>query len=220
MVHAVYQLASGPLVWLAFSVFVLGMIYRFFTMGRLAAKKDPVVFSYMSFFYALRSIFHWIIPYASVNMRKHPVMTAVAFAFHICLFAVPIFLCAHIVLIHEAWQVSWVYLPNTAADIMTLIVIGSCVFFLCRRLVLHDVRYLTTPSDFFILAAVAAPFITGFWSYHQLPGHVFAGLIHILSGELMLAIIPFTRLSHMLFFPFTRGYAGSEFGAVRNARDW
>jgi hypothetical protein len=44
--------------------------------------------------------------------------------------------------------------------------------------------------------------------------------MHILSGEVMLAAIPFTRLSHMLFFPFTRGYMGSEFGGVRHAKDW
>jgi len=82
------------------------------------------------------------------------------------------------------------------------------------------VRYLTTASDFFLLAVVAAPFITGFWAYHQYPGHAVATIAHILSGELVLVIIPFSRLSHMIFFPFTRGYAGSEFGAIRHARDW
>jgi len=218
--HAIYELASGPLLWLAFGLFILGSLYRLITMGRLAIKKDAVVFNYMSPFYALRSILHWITPFASVNMRKHPVMTTVAFAFHICLFAVPIFLCAHIILINEAWQVHWWYIPNAAADIMTLIVIAACIFFLFRRLLLPEVRYLTTASDFLILAAVAAPFITGFWSYHQFPGHAAAGIIHILSGELVLVMIPFSRLSHMLFFPFIRGHAGSEFGAVRNAKDW
>jgi len=218
--HAIYEFVSGPMVWLAFGLFVLGSLYRLVSMGRLAAEKDPMVFNYMSIFYALRSIFHWVVPYASVNMRKHPVMTAVAFAFHICLLAVPIFLCAHIILINESWQIHWWYMPNLAADVMTLIVIGGCLFFLCRRLMRPEVRYLTTFSDFLILAGVAAPFITGFWSYHQFPGHAVAGILHIISGEVMLVMIPFTRLSHMLFFPFTRGYAGSEFGAVRNAIDW
>lgn len=218
--HAIYEIISGPMVWLAFGVFILGSLYRLFTMARLALKKDAVIFSYMSLFYALRSIAHWIIPFASVNMRKHPVMTVMAFVFHICLLVVPIFLLAHIILIYEAWQIHWVYIPNLAADVMTLAVIGACIFFLCRRLVLPEVRYLTTYSDFLILAGVAAPFITGFWSFHQYPGHVIAGMLHILSGEIMLVMIPFTRLSHMMFFPFTRGYAGSEFGGVRNAKDW
>ncbi len=42
----------------------------------------------------------------------------------------------------------------------------------------------------------------------------------MLAGELMLVAIPFTKLSHMLVFAFTRAYMGSEFGSVRNSRDW
>ena len=83
-----------------------------------------------------------------------------------------------------------------------------------------EVRYLSSSSDFVLLAIVAMPFITGFWAYHQWAGAQVATILHILSGEILLATIPFTRLSHMLFFPFTRGYIGSEFGAIRHARDW
>ncbi len=45
-------------------------------------------------------------------------------------------------------------------------------------------------------------------------------ILHIVTGASVLVAIPFTRLSHMLWFVFTRAYMGSEFGAVRNARDW
>ena len=67
---------------------------------------------------------------------------------------------------------------------------------------------------------MAVPFVTGFWAFHQWPGFRFMGIAHILSGEIMLVAIPFTRLSHMLFSPFTRGYIGSEFGAIRHVKDW
>ena len=83
-----------------------------------------------------------------------------------------------------------------------------------------EVKFLTSTSDYVILAIVAAPFVTGFWTYHQWPGYQLSGILHILSGEIMLVAIPFTRLSHMIFFPFTRGYIGSEFGAVRHVQDW
>jgi nitrate reductase gamma subunit len=103
---------------------------------------------------------------------------------------------------------------------MTLIVIASCIFFLVRRKVMPDVKFLTDSSDYLILAMVAAPFITGFWAYHQFAGYQLATVLHILSGEILIAAIPFTRLSHMILYPFTRGYMGSEFGAVRHAQDW
>ncbi|HYA42927.1 MAG TPA: hypothetical protein VEF34_16605 [Syntrophobacteraceae bacterium] len=218
--YSLYYLVSGPLVWVSFALFLGGIIYRIISMARLARKKDIVVYEYMSPYYALRSILHWIVPFGSVNMRMKPVMTIVTFCFHLCLLALPIFLFAHVMLVKESWNVSWATLPDGAADPMTLIVIGACVFFLVRRFVVPEAKFLTSPSDYLILAMVAAPFITGFWTYHQLPGLKAAAILHMLSGEIMLAAIPFTRLSHMIFFPFTRGYTGSEFGAIRHARDW
>jgi len=218
--HTLYNIVSGPLVWVAFIIFIGGSIYRLVSMALLAKKKDPMVYAYMSPKFALRSIFHWIIPFASVNSRKNPILTIVTFLFHIGLIFVPIFLFAHIILVKESWNISWWFLPDGAADFMTLIVIAGCVFFAVRRITQPEVKFLTSPSDFVILSIIAAPFVTGFWTYHQWVGHQWIALLHILSGEIMLAVIPFTRLSHMLFFPFTRGYMGSEFGAVRNVKDW
>lgn len=218
--HSVYNVVSGPLVWVSVIVFIGGSLYRLVSMAVLAKKKDGLIYTYMSLRYALRSILHWITPFGSENMRKHPVMTIVTFVFHISLFAAPLFLFAHISLIHESWEVSWWFMPNALADVLTLVVVGACFFFLVRRIVLPEVNYLTTLSDYIILLIVAMPFITGFWAYHQLPGVSLAGILHIISGEILLAVIPFTRLSHMLFFPFTRGYMGSEFGAIRHAKDW
>jgi len=144
----------------------------------------------------------------------------VTFAFHICLLFVPIFLLAHIVLWDESWNISWWSISDSVADIMAVIVIAGCVFFLMRRVVSPEVKFVTSASDFVILAIVAAPFITGFLAYHQWFGYKFMLILHMLTGEIMLAAVPFTRLSHMLFFPFTRAYMGSEFGAVRHSKDW
>ncbi len=218
--HHIYDFVTGPLAWTAFIIFIGGSIYRIASMAKLAKQKDTVVYAYTNLFYAMRSILHWTIPFGSENMKQNPVMTIVTFAFHICLLIAPIFLFAHIALVKESWDISWVHITDNIADIMTLIVIAYCVFFLVRRQKLPEVKYLTTASDYILLAIVAAPFITGFWAYHQFPGYTLMAILHILSGEVMLAAIPFTRLSHAIFFPFTRGYMGSEFGSVRHANDW
>ncbi len=218
--HDIYNFVRGPLVWISFIIFIAGSIYRLISMALLAKKKDPLVYTYMHPKFALRSIFHWIVPFMSVNSRKNPIFTIVTFLFHIGLVVVPIFLFAHVILWKESWDISWWFLSDSTADMMTLVVMGGCVFFLVRRIVQPDVKFLTTPSDFVLLAIVVAPFITGFWTYHQWVGYRVVGILHMLSGEIMLAVIPFTRLSHMLFFPFTRGYIGSEFGAIRKVKDW
>jgi len=218
--HSLYNIVSGPLVWLAFIIFIGGSIYRLISLIVLVHNKEPFIYSYMSLKYGLRSILRWSTPFAAENMRKHPVLTIVAFAFHICLILTPIFLLAHVTLVDESWNLSWWTLPDGAAEIMALIVIASCVFFLVRRLVSPEVQYVTSASDYIILAIVAAPFMTGVIAYYQWFGYQFFMILHILSGEIMLVAIPFTRLSHMLFAPLTRAYMGSEFGGVRHARDW
>jgi len=218
--HDIYSVITGPLLWFSFVVFFVGNIYRLATMAILAKKKDEVIYTYMNLKYGLRSIIHWICPFGSLNMRKHPFFTITSFLFHICLMIVPVFLFAHIILLEESLNLSWWFIPDNVADIMTLIVIVSCIIFAVRRMIIPDIKYLTSFSDYCLLFIVAAPFITGYWTYHQLAGYSFMGIIHIISGEILLISIPFTRLSHILFFFFTRGYIGSEFGAIRHARDW
>lgn len=218
--HDAYSLVTGPLAWIAFIVFFGGTGWRFYSLYTLAKRKDGVVFQYMDFKFAMRSIVHWLTPFGSRNMRINPAMTIVTFAFHICLFLAPLFVFAHIVLWKENWNISWLTLSDPVADTMTLIVIFSCCFFGARRLLLPEVKYLTTFVDILILIIVAAPFVTGYWAYHQWAGHPTMTIVHIVSGELMLMVIPFTKLFHMILFPFTRGYIGSEFGAVRMAKDW
>ncbi len=218
--HDLYNFVSGPLAWLAFILFIGGCLYRLISLLILVHRKEKFIYSYMSLKYSLRSIFRWSTPFATENMRRHPVLTIVAFAFHICLILTPLFLLAHVTLVEESWNLSWWTLPEGWAEMMTLIVIAACVFFLVRRLVNPEVKYVTSASDYILLAIVAAPFVTGILVYYQWFGYETLLILHILSGEIMLVAIPFTRLSHMLFAPLTRAYMGSEFGAIRHARDW
>jgi nitrate reductase gamma subunit len=218
--HEVYNFVSGPLAWLAFILFFGGCLYRLIRLILMVKDKEPFIFTYMSWRYSLRSIIHWLTPFGTVNWRRHPVLTVVTFAFHICLVVTPIFLLAHVILWEEAFGVSWWTLPDTLADVMTLIVVAGCIFFLIRRLSQPEVKYVTSASDFVILAIVAAPFVTGFLAYYQWLNYPLIMILHIVAGEIMLVAIPFTRLSHMIFSPLTRAYMGSEFGKIRHAKDW
>jgi hypothetical protein len=81
----IYQFVSGPLAWSAFIVFFGGCLYRLISLLVLVHRKERFIYSYMSLKYGLRSILRWSTPFATENMRRHPGMTIVAFAFHICL---------------------------------------------------------------------------------------------------------------------------------------
>lgn len=215
-----YRWATGPLVWLAFIVFVGGSLFRLIRLFLLVHRREKFIYTYISLKFGLRSILHWLTPFGTASWRRHPWLTIVTFAFHICLLLTPVFLLAHIVLWDEAWNISWRALPDGLAIVMTLVVIGGSLFFFVRRRVTPEVAYVTGASDYAILLLTAAPFVTGLIAYFQWFDVRLFTLLHVLTGEAMLIAVPFTRISHMLLAPLTRSYMGSEFGGIRHARDW
>ncbi len=214
-----YEVLRGPLVWIAFIALLCGAIYNVMRVLRLP-KTDKVTYAYMDVKFSLRSIMHWIVPFASTNMRARPVMTVVAFAFHFCLIATPILLMAHNALWFESWGVRLPSIPDVVADVMTLVVVFGGLFLLTRRLVIPVVAYVTDAKDYLVLLIALGPFVTGFIAARGWFDYDAVLMLHIVSGVLWIAAIPFTRLTHMLYFVFTRAYMGSEFGAVRNSKDW
>lgn len=219
--HGFYSLVSGPLVWVAFGIFLIGSVWKLGGILKKAKTKDVFIYEYWSWSHAIQSFIHWLIPFGSENSRRQPVMSIITFLFHLGIVIVPLFTLGHIVLLEEgALGLSWPTLPDQVVDIFAFIVIGGCCYFAWRRLTLPTVKYVTSASDFGILAMVAAPFVTGVLAYHGVGDNLLMTSLHMFSGEIMLAAIPFTRLSHMLTFWVTRGYTASEFGAVRHVRDW
>ena len=214
-----YEFARGPLVSIAFAVFIGGSFYRIISTI-LLAKKEKVILPFVSPRHGLRSIIHWIIPFGSRNWRIHPSFTILPFMFHICLLLTPVLTLGHIMLWRESWSLSWWSLPPVLSTLMTIIVILGGIIFFLRRIADPTVRFVSSWSDFVLVIIVIAPFVTGFMAHQQICDYNAIITIHMISGALWLVIIPFTRIVHMLFFPLTRAYMGGEFGYVRNARDW
>jgi nitrate reductase gamma subunit len=214
-----YEIIRGPLVWIAFAIFFGGTLYKLISVG-LLAKKEKTVYPTMSARFGLRSILHWIVPFANRTTRLNPGFTVVSFLFHICLLLTPVLVMGHAVLWEESWGISWWSLPPAVADAMALVVVVGGVFFMLRRIAAPQVRNVTSWSDFVIVLMVIAPFLSGFIAHQQWLPYKAMLTIHIVTGCLWLVAIPFTRLVHMLWFIFSRAYMGSEFGSVRNARDW
>ncbi len=210
----------GPMVWISVIIFLGGLTFKLVGILSAVRQKEPYIYSYVTLKHSLRSIGAWMIPFFPKSARMSPVYYGVSYLFHILLFLVPLFLASHIVLINEAFQISWPALNDSVADGLTIVVIAALIFFIFRRAMVPEVKYLTGAMDYILVLVVLLPFLTGFLAYHQWVAYQWITVIHILSGELMLIIIPFSRFSHMLNAPLTRAYMGSEFGHVRQARDW
>lgn len=215
-----YNIATGPLAWAAFIIFLGGSAWRIANMISLAKKKEMAAYAYMNLGFSLRSIGHWLVPFGTLGWKENQALTVATFVFHICLILLLLFAPGHAVMWDYCFGIGVWSLPEGLADTLTLAAIASCLFFLYRRLMIPAVRYVTGPQDWAVLILVMLPFISGFLAKLQVGDALFMTLIHVLSGEAVLIAIPFTRLSHAIFTPFTRAYMGSEFGGVRHVPDW
>jgi len=215
---------EGPLVWIAFLTFIIGSALRLILFFTLSTKKDKPVYRFFSLKWMLLSIFRWLFP-ANPDLKKNPVFSILGYIFHICLLAVPLFYSAHMALWQESrFKWSWWTMPDKWADWMTLILLGIAVFFIIRRIVLAEVRIITTPSDYFLIIVCALPFLTGYLNTHPddtayqwvtsvLPFYgQYGTIIHIITGAMMLIAVPFTKLSHWVLFFVSRSVTGIEFG--------
>lgn len=214
-----YAFVTGPLAWLAFSVFFIGCIVRavLYVKG-LSWQLDRVAYTEYPRFAvrgALRSILFWLLPYGTRSWRFHKGFTLLVFVFHLGLIITPIFLLGHNVLLLERWGFSLWTLPEAVSDAMTMAVILAAVFIVLRRIALTEVRILTTAYDYLVLAIAVAPFVTGFLAYHHIGNYQFWLILHILCGEIMLVAIPFTKLSHFVLFFMSRAQLGIDYGVKR-----
>ena len=215
-----YEFVSGPLVWLSFGIFFVGMIYKTVSLVRLTQKKDRVVFNHFSWNWSLKSIVRWLLPFGSRSMRERPGLTVVTFVFHFCLLVTPLFLQAHTILWRERWGIQIWSFSEATGDLLTLFFIAAATLMVLRRIAFPDVKIVTTAYDFLLLGIVLAPFVTGYFASHNLLHYKTMLILHILAGEIMLIAIPFTKMSHFVLFFLTRAHIASEMGQRRGAPSW
>ena len=211
---AMHHLLSGPMVWIAVGIFMAGTVWqtvRFFLFTRkhplrprrLATKKPSVnhekkdLIDRTSFKYRL-SLLRLTLP------GRRPFFTLMTTLFHLSLLMLPFFIQGHTMMVGFATGIYVPALPDVVVDLLTLLTFLWLFIFFIRRMCIREVRAITTLSDFGMLALAAAPFLTGFMAYHQFFDYRTMLVLHMAAGEIMLMLIPFTRMIHMLYFFLNR----------------
>jgi len=215
----IYDFVSGPMVWISFGIFFLGILTRVIVYIRgLDWKLDRVTYSVnrmAGYKGAFRSIVTWLIPFGTRSWRSKPAFALTTLLFHLSLLTAPLFVKGHVYLVKERWGVSLRAIPDSVADALTIVMMLSALILLLRRISLPEVRILTTPHNLLVLLISVAPFITGFLAHKQMGDYNFWLIAHIISGEIMLISIPFTKLSHSILFFLSRAQIGMDFGIKR-----
>lgn len=214
-----HEFLTGIFFWVAVGVCIVGMAVRFvrYFLG-LNWQLDRVAYrahTAAGIKGAVRSIYKWLIPYGTHGWRTQPVMTAAFFGFHVSAVAVPLFLAGHNLFLESKVGFSLITLGPALADFLSWLAVGCGVFLILRRVVLPEVRILTTWNDYFIWFLALAPFVTGLMARYQVGQYGFWLNLHIFSGELLLIAIPFTKMSHVFLFFASRAQLGMDFGIKR-----
>jgi len=214
-----HEFLTGIFFWFAISVCLVGMAVRSvlyfrglnWQLDRVAYKAHPKAGMKGAF----RSIYKWLIPYGTYGWRTQPFMAAVFFGFHIGAILVPVFLSAHNIFLKSKVGFSLFTLSAGLADFLTWLAVGCAVLLIIRRIVLPEVRIMTTLYDYFILFIALAPFLTGLMARYHVGDYAFWLNLHIFCGEVLLIAIPFTKMSHVFLFFASRAQLGMDFGIKR-----
>ena len=200
------QWAMGPLFWTALAFMILGLLrhlglatwegaqaYR-----RAGDKLFPVG-------KLVEATIRWLIPVGRLQNRV--LFSLTTLLFHIGIILVPLFLAGHIKLWKEGIGLSWPALPNGVATTLSWIVIVAAVAVVVQRVGAKDSRALSRFQDYALPLFIAVPFLSGFLVMHPAwnpfnRDPVF--LIHVLSADLLIFLVPLTKLSHMILLPFTQ----------------
>ncbi len=204
----------GPGLVLSLSILVIGVGVRLVEMLLLGRKPDlsePRVAH--SGGYGWRTILTRSVLPSSACVRYRRIEFLTGYVFHLGLFLVVFFFVPHILLIEAVTGLSWPGLAAGLVDGVTLITLAALLLAFWFRLTDPVRRFLSRFNDWYALAITFLPVLTGYLAYHRLLGEYNTLLVlHILSVEVLLASLPFTRLMHGFTLWFSRWYTGQMAG--------
>ena len=199
--------ARGPLFIASFSLMVLGLFrlafMQLWEMGKSWLRMED---HRLPWWKNLKELAAWSFPITQIP-RVKPVIGVVSFFFHVALIVTPLLLAEHVMLWRRALGFGWPSLTRELADALTLIFMVAVLLLLGIRTFHRPSRAISRFWDYALLLLLLLPFVTGYIAMH--PEFLIFRiktmlLIHVLSGELVFVLIPFSKLSHVALFPFGR----------------
>lgn len=215
--------ARGPLFYTALLIFITGMTYRLVSVLLLGWKRDRVpnkgsklrgvVVSYA------KGLLIWpFIPWVKNTINRAPVTYLAGGLFHFGLFVVVILGTAHMLVWKSLLGFGWPTLPLPIVDWLSAVTIVAMIALFVNRLVNPVLKLISGPAEWLNLLIVFLPMVTGYGLTHHrlfamiaLPyENLYIG--HMMSINIMLIWIPFSRISHFMFYFFSRTFHGAQAG--------
>jgi len=200
-VDAWIAFGRGPLFRIAFALMLLGLLrLLFLTLTGIveAYRRSPD--KIVNWREVRRQTIAWLIP-AGRLWNQRAGYSSLSFIFHLGLLISPLFLVAHARLWRGGIGFAWPALPLSLINWLTLLAILAGLGLILARAFGRSTRKLSRTQDYFWLALLIAPFLTGYLCVNAAAGpraYEWLMLVHIYSADLILLLVPFTKLSHCI----------------------
>ena len=201
----------GPGFAIALAIFSFGVVVRLIELFSLGRKRDLSTPRTPRTGSGWRTILTRSIPVPQL-FRSGAVTYVSGYVFHTGFFVALLFLAPHIELFRSVVGFGWPSLPTPFIDAVTVLTLIALLVTLVNRIADPVKRFLSTAGDYLAWAVTFLPLATGYLAYHHalLPYTTMLAL-HILSAELLLVVLPFSKLMHFLTLFVSRWYNGEAF---------
>ncbi len=201
------EFGRGPLFRLCFALLVLGLI-------RILALTWAGIFDVyrhspdkiLPWKEITKKTLAWLIPVRKLWTAR-PVYSAISFLFHLGLILTPLFLASHNLLWQKGVGFSLPSLPQRVANILTLLVVGAALSIFFGRVLYPAARAISRAQDYLWPLLLAVPFATGYVASNPVISprtYELMMLLHVYAGDLILVMIPFTKLAHCVLAPLSQ----------------
>jgi len=202
--------ARGPGFNLAVMLLIFGTLLRLAEIYSLGRKRDQAP-PHHRHGGGWRTLVTRSVPHRD-QFRRSPVTYLSGYLFHLGLFVVIFLYAPHVEIFRSVLGVGWPALPSPVVDGATLITLIALLVVLFNRIFDPVKRFLSGVQDYLAWTVTFLPVLTGYLAYHHLLlDYTTLLALHILSAELLLALLPFTKLAHAFSLFISRWYTGTAF---------
>lgn len=199
----ILNFATGPLLSFCLAVAILGSLRLVIITiidlirsmqtacdGRLGWKD--IVFETVS----------WLLPFKRILATRR-LFSLLSFTFHATLILILIFHQDHILSVRQVIGISWPFIDRPIVDLLAIACILCAIFLLSNRLFTDSGRTMSEAMDYFLLSLILVALVSGFLASTDFNpfSHGAMLLVHAVCGNLILMLIPFSRLGHIVLYP-------------------
>ena len=204
--------ARGSALNWALMLFAAGIVLRLFeifSLGRKADLSKPRAVTPGS---GWRTMLTRSLP-AEGMLKRDPVTYISGYVFHVGLFLAIFFFAPHIEFFRSMTGLRWPNLPTPLVDASVVVAMVALGVLLAHRLNNRVKRMLSGTGDYVAWVVTFLPLLTGYMAYHHLfVEYTLMLALHLFSVELLLVLLPFTKLFHTFSLFISRWYNGDIFG--------